>query len=170
MPVLFARLMASCIAAPLLISLYGSPVVSDQSAKPARPRSIKPVVKPTDENFTAAMDKIRATWVQEFNAGHAEKVAALYAPEAVIMRWDGSMHGRDSIQALLQKSITHGAHDYVVHSLKSEHSGILGYESGAYNVTLRTRVVEGNYLIVLKNVNGHWWIVAHASTPNPQVR
>src|SRR5690349_384953 len=28
-PVLIARLMASCIAAPLLISLYGSPVVQD---------------------------------------------------------------------------------------------------------------------------------------------
>ncbi len=116
------------------------------------------------------MDNLRSAWVREFNAGHAEKVAALYAPDAVLMRWDGTMHGRESIQALLQKSITNGAHDYVVHSLKSERSGAVGYESGAYNVTLRTRVVEGNYLIVVKNVKGQWWIVAHASTPNPQVR
>lgn len=35
------------------------------------------------------MQKLRAAWVQEFNAGHAEKVAAFYAAEAVLMRWDG---------------------------------------------------------------------------------
>jgi ketosteroid isomerase-like protein len=122
----------------------------------------------TDAAFAAAIEKLRNTWVQEFNAGHADKVAALYSQDAVMMRWDGSMHGRDSILALLQKSIGTGAHDYTVNSLHSERSGDLGYDSGAYNVTLRDRVVEGNYLIVVKNVGGKWWIVAHAAVPNPR--
>ena len=120
-----------------------------------------------DKAFDAEMQKLRDSWVQEFNAGHADKVAALYASEAVLMRWDGSVHGYDSILAELQKSIIGGAHDYVVHSLHTERSGDIGYDTGAYNVTLRDRVVEGNYLVVVKLINGQWKIVAHASVANP---
>jgi hypothetical protein len=35
-------------------------------------------------------------------------------------------------------------------------------------VALRDRVVEGNYLIVVKQIEGQWKIVAHASVANPQ--
>jgi hypothetical protein len=55
----------------------------------------------------------------------------------------------------------------VLNSLHCERSGDLGYDTGAYNVTLRDRVVEGNYLVVVKNLNGQWLIVAHSSVPNP---
>ena len=120
------------------------------------------------DNFAGQMQKIRESWVQEFNAGHADKVADFYAPEAVLMRWDGTVHGHDSILAEMQRSISAGAHDYVVHSLRTDHSGDLGYDTGAYNVTLRDRVVEGNYVIVVKRIRGRWLIVAHSSVPNPR--
>ncbi len=120
------------------------------------------------QRFAVEMQKLRDTWVREFNAGHADKVGALYAPEAVLMRWDGSVHGRDSILAEIQRSISGGTHGYTVNSLHCERSGDLGYDTGAYNATLRDRVVEGNYLIVVKNFNGQWLIVAHSSVPNPQ--
>ena len=123
--------------------------------------------KSNTEAFAAEMQKLRDTWVQEFNAGHADKVAAFYAPEAVLMRWDGSVHGYDSILAEMQRSVNGGAHDYVVHSLHVERSGDVGYDTGAYNVTLRNRVVEGNYLVVVKRIDGRWKIVAHASVANP---
>lgn len=131
---------------------------------------IRSTAKPKVEDqqkFAAEMEKLRDTWVQEFNAGHADKVAALYAPDAVLMRFDGSVHGRDSILAEFQRSISSGTRGYSVNSLHSEHSGDLGYDTGAYNVTLRDRVVEGNYLVVVKNINGQWLIVAHSSVPNP---
>lgn len=131
---------------------------------------IRSAVKPKVEDqqkFAADIGKIRDAWVQEFNAGHADKVAALYAPEAVLMRFDGSVHGRDSIQAEIERSIAGGTHGYSVNSLHCERSGDLGYDTGAYNVTLRDRVVEGNYLVVVKNFNGQWLIVAHSSVPNP---
>jgi hypothetical protein len=128
--------------------------------------SAKPRVE-DQQKFAAEMEKIRDTWVQEYNAGHADKVAALYAPEAVLMRFDGSVHGRESILAELQRSISGGTHGYSLNSLHCERSGDLGYDTGAYNVTLRDRVVEGNYLIVVKNINGEWLIVAHSSVPNP---
>jgi ketosteroid isomerase-like protein len=119
-------------------------------------------------DFAVQMQKIRETWVQEFNAGHAHKVAAFYAPDAVLMRWDGTVHGRDSILAEMQRSINAGAHGYVVHSLRTDHSGDLGYDTGAYNVSLRDRVVEGNYVIVVRKIKGRWLIVAHSSVPNPR--
>ena len=133
----------------------------------------KPATKPKpagddQQKFAADMQKLRDTWVQEFNAGHADKVDALYAPEAVLMRWDGSVHGKESILAELERSVRAGTHGYIVNSLHAERSGDLGYDTGAYDVTLRDRVVEGNYLIVVKNFNGQWLIVAHSSVPNPQ--
>ncbi len=151
-------------AYPLLaFIMLGVSIVTAQSAAKV------PAKEASHDNkaFDAEIQKLRDTWVQEFNAGHADKVAALYASEAVLMRWDGSVHGYDSILAELQKSITGGAHDYVVHSLHTERSGDIGYDTGAYNVTLRDRVVEGNYLVVVKLINGQWKIVAHTSVANP---
>ncbi|HET7206286.1 MAG TPA: nuclear transport factor 2 family protein [Terriglobales bacterium] len=120
------------------------------------------------DSFAAEMQRIRESWVAEFNAGQADKVAAFYAPEAVLMRWDGTVHGYDSILAEMRRSVAAGAHDYVVHSLHVERSGDLAYDTGAYNVTLRDRVVEGNYVIVLRKIKGKWLIVAHSSVPNPR--
>lgn len=71
--------------------------------------------------------------MREVNAGHADKVAALYAPEAVLMRRNGWVHNRDSIQAELQRSITAQAHNYTVESLNTDVSGDLGYDTGIYN-------------------------------------
>lgn len=120
------------------------------------------------DNFSAAMKHIRETWVQEFNAHNAKAVARLYAPDAVLMRWDGTVHGYDSILAEFERSASGNANGYVVHPLREEHSGDLGYEIGAYNVNLRDRVSEGNYLIVVKRIKGEWKIVAHATTSNPR--
>ena len=120
------------------------------------------------QDFNTQMAQMRDSWVKEFNAGHAEEVAKFYAPDAVLMRWDGTVHGYDSILAELQRSVSGGAHDYVVHSLRTERSGDQAYDTGAYNVTLRTRVVEGNYLLVVKRMQGQWKIVAHASVANPR--
>lgn len=120
------------------------------------------------DNFAGQMQKIRESWVQEFNAGHADKVADFYAPEAVLMRWDGTVHGHDSILAEMQRSIRGGAHNYVIHSLRTDHSGDLGYDTGAYNVSLRDRLVEGNYVLVVRKIKGRWLIVAHSSVPNPR--
>ena len=153
-------------ACPILIAVV---MLAGTAIGQKRPADTSPAKsgKGNSEAFAAEMQKLRDTWVQEFNAGHADKVAAFYAPEAVLMRWDGSVHGYDSILAEMQRSVNAGAHDYVVHSLHVERSGDVGYDTGANNVTLRTRVVEGNYLLVVKRIDGRWKIVAHDSVVNP---
>ncbi|PYX81457.1 MAG: hypothetical protein DMG70_18865 [Acidobacteria bacterium] len=137
--------------------------------KPAPQPSSKRTTFQTGD-FAAQMQELREIWVQEFNAGHADKVADFYATDAVLMRWDGSVHGKDSILAEMRRSITGGAHNYYVSSLHTERSGDIGYDTGAYNVTLRDRVIEGNYVVVVKRIAGQWKIVAHASVPNPAQR
>jgi ketosteroid isomerase-like protein len=145
----------------ILVVLFATAVVSGQT--PAKHET-----EHKTEDFAAVMKKIRDTWVQEFNAGHADKVAELYAEEAVLMRRNGSVHNRDSILAELQRSITARAGNYTVHSLHAESSGDLGYDTGIYNENLPNHLAEGNYLMVVKRINGVWKIVAHAAVPNPR--
>lgn len=136
------------------------------SARPATARKAA-----TSEDFAKAIKRIRETWVEEFNAGHADKVVALYAEEAVLMRGRGSVHNRDSIEAELQRSITTAqGHNYTVESLHAEGSGDLGYDTGIYNEDFPRHVAEGNYLIVIKRISGEWKIVAHAAVPNPRLK
>ncbi|HEV7395429.1 MAG TPA: DUF4440 domain-containing protein, partial [Pyrinomonadaceae bacterium] len=119
----------------ILFSLLATTVVLGQvpATHATRGEATKTIKK---EDFAAAIKRIRETWVQEFNAGHADKIAALYAPEAVLMRGNGSLHNRESIQAEWQRSITIEARNYVVESLHSEGSGDIGYDTGMYNVDL----------------------------------
>jgi ketosteroid isomerase-like protein len=148
----------------VLLLLHSAAVTQSQS--PARSSTKHATEAPDD--FAAVMQKMRDTWVQEFNAGHADKVAALYAQEAVLMRRNGSVHNRDSILAELQRSINAEAHNYTVHSLHAERSGDLGYDTGIYNENFPHHVAEGNYLMVVKRIKGEWKIVAHAAVPNPR--
>jgi ketosteroid isomerase-like protein len=148
----------------MLVIVLGTTVVLGQ-APAKRATSGEPT---KTEDFATAIKKIRDTWVQEFNAGHADKVADLYAQEAVLMRRNGSVHNRDSIRAELQRSITAEAHNYIVHSLHAERSGDLGYDTGIYDEDFPHHVAEGNYLMVVKRIEGEWKIVAHAAVPNPR--
>jgi ketosteroid isomerase-like protein len=122
------------------------------------------------EDFSTGVKRLRETWVQEFNAGHADKVAELYAQDAVLMRRNGSVHSRDSIQAELQRSINSEARNYNVQSLHTESTGDLGYDTGIYNESFAHHGAEGNYLMVMKRMDGVWKIVAHAAVPNPRLK
>jgi ketosteroid isomerase-like protein len=159
--------MDRCLVLPRLIlfSLLATTIVLGQL--PAKHATSGEASK--NEDFAAAIKRIRETWVQEFNAQHADKIAALYAQEAVLMRGNGSLHNRESIQAEWERSIIREARNYVVHSLHSEGSGDIGYDTGVYNEDLPRHLAEGNYLIVIKRIEGEWKIVAHAAIPNPRV-
>lgn len=150
----------------VLIIVLGASLAFGQA--PAKPASSGESARA--EDFDAAMKKLRDTWVQEFNAGHADKLAALYAEEAVLMRRNGSVHNRDSILAELQRSITNEARNYTLDSLHTEHSGDIGYDTGIYNENFPHHLAEGNYLIVVKKIKGEWKIVAHAAVPNPRLK
>lgn len=148
----------------VLIAVLLLGAIAPAQSQPAHSTKKKP-----RESFAGEMETLRNTWMQGFNDKDANKVAALYGPEAVLMRWDGTVHGYDSILADLEKSIRGGAHDYKMMSLHTEYSGDLGYDTGAYNVGLTDRTIEGNYVLVVKRIRGHWFIVAHGHVPNPAI-
>src|SRR5258708_12768480 len=112
----------------MLVIVLATTVVSGQA--PAKPATTGESTKA--EDFTTAIKKLRDTWVQEFNAGHADKVAALYAQEAVLMRGNGSVHNRDSILAELQRSIPAEAHNYPVPNLHPKPSQHPTYHPPTY--------------------------------------
>ena len=147
----------------MLVIVLATTVLLGQA--PAKPTTAGEATK--TEDFATAIKGLRETWVREFNAGHADKVAALYPQEAVLMRRNGSVHNSDSILAELQRSLTAEAHNYTVQSLHTERSGDLGYDTGMYNEDFPHHVAEGNYLMVIKRIDGEWKIVAHAAVPNP---
>lgn len=149
----------------LLLVVLGSPVASSQS----RQKVATTQEAARLEDFAAAIKNLREIWVREFNAGHADRVAALYAEEAVLMRKSGSVHNRISIQAELERSIvTARGHNYTVNSLEAEHRGDLGYDTGIYNEDFPHHLAEGNYIMVVRKIDGEWKIVAHAVVPNPR--
>ena len=155
-----------CVCILMLLTFVPTLAGGQASSKPAKTQ------RPSSgEDFASAVKRIRDTWVQEFNAGHADKVAALYAEEAVLMRRNGSIHNLDSIRADLERSITSAqGRNYTVESLHAEHSGDLGYDTGIYNEDFPHHTSEGNYLIVLRQIQGEWKIVAHAAIPNPRMK
>ena len=103
----------------MLVIVLATTVLLGQA--PAKPTAAGEATKTAD--FATAIKGLRETWVREFNAGHADKVAALYPQEAVLMRRNGSVHNSDSILAELQRSLTAEAHNYTVQSLHTERSG-----------------------------------------------
>ena len=153
------------IVVVLLVILVGDLAWSQAPGKPEHTRES---LRAED---LAAIKKIRETWVQAFNAGHADKVAALYADEAVLMRKNGTVHNRESIQADLDRSINAArGRNYSVHSLRTEGSGNIVYDTGMYDEDFPHHVAEGNYLMVIEKIGGEWTIVAHAAVPNPRVQ
>src|SRR5258708_16918370 len=116
----------------MLVIVLATTVVSGQA--PAKPATTGESTKA--EDFTTAIKKLRDTWVQEFNAGHADKVAALYAQEAVLMRGNGSVHNRDSILPDLHPSITAEAHNHTAQTLTPDHSRNLASATGHSNQKL----------------------------------
>ena len=121
------------------------------SQSPARTRNIRLI----PEDFPAAIKNIREKWAQEFNAGHADKVAALCTEEAVLMRGNGSVYSRDSIEAELSRSIIAArAHNYTVESLHTEYTGNLAYDTGLYDEDFPHHLAECNYLMVIEKIDG----------------
>jgi uncharacterized protein (TIGR02246 family) len=123
-----------------------------------------------------AMKSGVATWQEAYNAGDADKIAAMYADDGVVMAPDVPVAtGRDAIRALIAKqsadakaaglklAITQGAMGV---------SGDLAWHSGSYTLSAAdgTAAGSGGYMELRKNVGGQWMIVRdmwNSDTPAP---
>jgi uncharacterized protein (TIGR02246 family) len=123
------------------------------------------------EAAAAAIDEMRGTWVQAYEAGDAATVAALYATDAVYAPASAdAASGRAAIEGLLTETIAMMANRQLeVTQTDFGMSGDLSYGVGTYAMTAEVEgepyEANGTYLVVAKRqADGTWKIQAHLST------
>ncbi|MGD0142978.1 MAG: hypothetical protein ABSC92_07455 [Rhizomicrobium sp.] len=116
--------------------------------------------------------ELSAVWAGDWSAKNLDAVMQLYAPKPVFLptvgqSWDGLPAIRKNCANLLAKFNPH----IVLHSIWSEKSETLAYDSGSYDETLvltaRGKPIhsKGNYLFVFeRRASGPWKILEQTFT------
>jgi uncharacterized protein (TIGR02246 family) len=135
--------------------------------------------RPTMEADTAALNALRNQFVAAYKAGDADKVAALYTDDAVVLPKDeATVKGRSAIAASDKAFFDQFTPKQVV--LSSEEIKIMGdwaFDRGTYKLTIapkaggQSATAEGRYLVLLqRQTDGSWKAARYAgngSTPPP---
>ena len=123
-------------------------------------------------NAAAPGASLSYDWAALWSAKKLDAVIALYAPEPVFLptshaRWTGLGAIRENFAALLAQFNP----DIRLHSIKSEASGDLAYDSGSYVETIapvkggKSLHFQGDYLFVFhRQRNGEWKILEQTFT------
>lgn len=124
--------------------------------------------QPAAQDTTADQATIRAgttSWINAYNAGDADTIAALYTNDAIVAAPNRpAAVGREAIRAMVAADIE-GAKAYGL-SLQISHgasgvSGDLGWDSGSFSVVDAggAAIDSGNYLAVWRKTEGKWLMI-----------
>jgi uncharacterized protein (TIGR02246 family) len=125
-----------------------------------------------EPSAAGAMAKIREDWAQDLRTKRLDEITMLYAPDAVFLA-PGSerISGRPAIRDLCKHAMETYTSDMSLHSIATETSGNLAYDSGDYRETVMTTAdgvskdLRGNYLMVFKRqADGQWLILEQVWT------
>lgn len=116
--------------------------------------------------------KVREQWVRELHDKQLDQIIALYAPDAAFLSpTGGRFTGPGAIRGLFKTIMDAVTSNLTLHSMVTESSGDLAYDSGDYTETLvptkggPDQHYQGDYLIVFKRQkDGKWLIVQHVWT------
>jgi uncharacterized protein (TIGR02246 family) len=111
--------------------------------------------------------KVRSQWADDLRNKRLEELTALYAPDASFLSGDvGRVTGRPAIHDLCKKVMAAVDSHLVMHSVRTDHSGDIAFDSGDFEETLTklsdgtSQNAKGSYLMVLKRQpDGKWLIV-----------
>ena len=115
---------------------------------------------------------LSSIWAADWSAKNLDAVMKLYAPNPVFLptvgaSWDGLSAIRKNCAGLQAKFNPH----IVVHSIWTEASGLLAYDSGTYEETLvpaaggKTIHARGDYIFIYqRRANGPWKILEQTFT------
>jgi ketosteroid isomerase-like protein len=115
---------------------------------------------------------LSSIWAADWSAKNLDAVMQLYAPNPVFLptvgaSWDGLSAIRKNCAGLQAKFNPH----IVVHSIWTEASGLLAYDSGTYEETLvpaaggKTIHARGDYIFIYqRRANGPWKILEQTFT------
>jgi len=111
--------------------------------------------------------RLRTEWAKHLHAKQIDQLAALYAPDAVYLQPSGArVTGRPAIRDVCKKIMDNFNSDIAFHSLASDHSDDLAYDSGEYRESLiklsdKTEAeVQGNYVMIFKRQPDGIWLIA----------
>jgi uncharacterized protein (TIGR02246 family) len=110
--------------------------------------------------------KVRSQWADDLRNKRLEEITALYAPDAAFLSGDvGRVTGRPAIHDLCKKVMAAVNSNIVLHSVRTEHSGDLAFDSGDYEETITkasdgtSQNAQGSYLMVLKRQSDGKWLI-----------
>src|SRR5262245_5470911 len=117
---------------------------------------------------TAGINKVRDDFTAAFNAGDAAKVAAIYAPDAVVMPTHQPLiTGRDGVENYNKTFFDMFMAKITVSPLETKVFGDRALDRGTYTIELTPKAGgnpikdEGKYLILLQRQADGSWKVTH---------
>lgn len=127
-------------------------------------------------NDSDPLAKIRTEWAAGMLNKQPDKVAMLYAEDAAFLKPDGArITGRPAIRDLCKTMMAIFTSDITFHTVASERSGDLAYDSGNYTETLTSvsdgskMTPSGTYLMVLKRQPNGAWLITQQMWSGPSV-
>src|SRR5215469_6032265 len=138
---------------------------------------VLPVASPNQQSSSVqdGIAKIRLDWARNLHEKHLDQLVMLYAPDAVFLSSDvGRVTGREAIRELSKNIMATFTSDLTFHSIKTENSGDLAYDSGEFSETL-VKLADGSktedhgdYVMVFKRQpDGNWLITQQMWTGPP---
>jgi len=128
--------------------------------------------KPAAPSVTEDLARLRGQWAQELHDKQLDQIIALYATDAAFLAPSGGRFtGQTAIRGLFKTIMDTVTSNITFHSIVTESSGDLAFDSGDYSETLvptksgPDQHYKGDYLIVFRRQkDGHWLIVQQVWT------
>ena len=128
--------------------------------------------KPAASTAADDLAKLRGQWAQELHDKQLDQIITLYAPDAAFLAPSGGRFtGQTEIRGLFKTIMDTVTSNIIFHSIATESSGDLAYDSGDYSETLvptksgPDQHYKGDYLIVFRRQkDGKWLIVQQVWT------
>jgi len=153
-----------------LLVVFAAPAIQPDSGRgKAAPTAPAASCRVAEDDI--ALREIPEMWKQNYNAGNAAAVVALYTPDAVYLTQhyvSGIVAGRAPIQAYVQRGVDAGYKVDRIEVVRTDCSGDMAYVVDRYTATNAGQQAMGVNLVVLRKVRSEWKIVAHeAAVPDP---
>jgi ketosteroid isomerase-like protein len=162
-----------CLAL-LLISVAAVNVKSDAGGRTETSRAINGSSSEEKPHASGVADDIallRERWVKELHDKQLDEIISHYAPDAAFLSPGGRFTGPAAIRGLFKNVMDTVTSELTTHSLVTESSGDLAYDSGSYSETLvpvkggPNQQFQGDYLTVFRRQkDGKWLIIQHVWT------
>ncbi len=119
-----------------------------------------------NQDITAIIHKTGEDWARYWNARQGEKLAELYAEDAVYLPpHHPAVHGREAIREYLSRPLHHGYTDLKFEVTYIKQAGDLAFDVGTYTMKVPKegggqRPDKGKYLTVWRKRSGGDWRIA----------